>query len=60
MVIMISHYNCFMLDKFIIMQCRNGIIMWLIMTDKDTISMSQGHSFSTDPLLSVIKMLSTI
>ena len=25
----------------------------------DTISMSDGHSFSTDPLLSIIKILST-
>ena len=47
-------------DKFILMQCRNGKIMWLIMADKDTISMSDGHSFSTDPLLSIIKILSTI
>ena len=27
------------------------------MTDKDTISMSNDHSFSTDPLLSIIKIL---
>ena len=47
-----------MLDKFILMQCRNCKIMWLIMTDKDTISTSDGHSFLTDPLLSIIKMLS--
>ena len=26
---------------------------WLIMADKDTISVSDGHSFSTDPLLSI-------
>ena len=32
--------------------------LWLIMTDKDTISMSDGHSFSADPLL-IIKILST-
>ena len=48
-----------MLDKFILMQCKNCKIMWLIMTDKDTISMSDGHSFSTDHLLSIIKILST-
>ena len=29
------------------------------MTDKDIISMSDGHSFLTDPLLSIIKILST-
>ena len=29
------------------------------MTDKDTISMSDGHNFSSDPLLSIIKILST-
>ena len=33
--------------------------MWLIMTDQDTTSMSDCHSFSTDPLLSVIKILQT-
>ena len=32
------------------MQCRTCKFMWLIMTDKDTISMSDGHSFSVDPL----------
>ena len=47
-----------MLDKFILMQCRNFKIIWLMMTDKDTISMSDGHSFSIDTLLSIIKMLS--
>ena len=31
--------------------------MWLIMTDKNAISMSDGHSFSTDPLLNIIKIL---
>ena len=41
------------------MQCKNYKIMRLIMTDKDTISMSDGHSFSTDLLLSIIKILST-
>ena len=41
------------------MQCRNCEIMWLIMSDKGTISMSDGHSFSTDPLLSTIKILSS-
>ena len=30
--------------------------MWLIMIDKDTISMLDGCSFSTDPLLSIIKI----
>ena len=39
------------------MQCRNCEIMWLTMTDKDTISMSDGHSFSTDPLLNIVKIL---
>ena len=34
-----------MLDKFVLMQCRNREIMWLIMKDKDTISMSDDHSF---------------
>ena len=48
-----------MLDKLILMQSRNCKIMWLIMTDKDTTSMSDGHSFSTDPFLSIIKVLST-
>ena len=48
-----------MLSKFILMQCRNCKIMWLVITEKDTISMSDGHGFSTDPLLSIIKMLST-
>ena len=38
-----------MLDKFVLMLCRNCKIMWLIMTDKDSISMSDDHSFSTDP-----------
>ena len=33
--------------------------MWLIMTDKDTILVSDDHSFSTDTLLSIIKALST-
>ena len=49
-----------MLDKFILMQCRNCKIIWLIMTDKDTFSMSDGHSFLADILLSIIKILSTI
>ena len=39
------------------MQCRNCKIMWLTMTGKDTISMSDGHSFSTDPLLNIVKIL---
>ena len=46
-----------MLDKFILMQCRNYKIMGLIMIDKDIISMSNGHSFSTDPMLSIINIL---
>ena len=29
------------------------------MTDKDAPSMSDGHSFSTNPLLSIMKILST-
>ena len=41
------------------MQCRNCKIVWLIMTDSDTILMSDGHNFSTDNLLSIIKILST-
>ena len=45
-----------LLDKFILMQCRNCSFMWLIMTDKDSISMLDGFSFSTDPLLSTIKI----
>ena len=48
-----------MLDKFILMQCRNYKTIWLIMTDKDTISMSDGHSFPIDHLLSIIKTLLT-
>ena len=38
-----------MLDKSILMQCRICKIIWLTVTDNDTISMSNGHSFSTDP-----------
>ena len=34
-------------------------MIWLITTDKDTILMSDDHSFSTDPLLSIIKIVST-
>ena len=45
-----------LLDKFILMQCRNCSCMWLIMIDKDTISMLDGCSFSTDLLLSIIKI----
>ena len=52
-------YNYFILEEFILMQCRNCKIMWLIMTDQDTISTSDGHIFLTDPLLSIIKILST-
>ena len=33
--------------------------MWLIMTDKDTTLTSDGQKFSTDLLLSIIKVLST-
>ena len=33
------------------MQCQNYKTMWLIMTDKDTISMFYGHSFSADPFI---------
>ena len=51
--------NYFMLDKFVLMQCRNCKIEWLIMSDKDTVSMSNGHSFSTDLLLSITNILST-
>ena len=47
-----------MLGKFKLMPCRYFKIMWLIMTDEDTISVSDGHSFLTDPLLSIIKILS--
>ena len=46
-------------DKFLTMQCRNCKIMWLIMADKDTIPVPDGHSSSTDPLLNVIKIFST-
>ena len=52
-------YNYFMQDKFIPMQYRNRKIMWLIMTGKDTMSIPNGYSFSTDTLLSIIKILST-
>ena len=41
------------------MQCRSYKIMWLIMANEDNISMSDGHSFSTDHFLSIIKLLST-
>ena len=51
--------NYFMLDKFILMQCRNCKTMWLIMIDKYTILMSDGHIFTTDPLLNIIKIIST-
>ena len=33
-------FNYFMLEKFILMQRRNCRIMWLIVADKDTISIS--------------------
>ena len=39
-------YNYFMLDKFILRQCRNCKIMWLTMTDKGTISLSNGQSIN--------------
>ena len=45
------------LDKFIQMQGRNCKIMWLIMAGKDTILIFGGHSFSADPLLSIVKRL---
>ena len=41
-----------MLDTFILMH-------WLIMTNKDTTSVSDGHSFSTDSLLSIVKISTT-
>ena len=47
------------IDKFIKMSCRNCKINLLIVTDRDTISMSDGHSLLTDPSLSIIKILST-
>ena len=53
-------YNYFLLHKFILMQHRYCMIMWLIITDNDAISMSDGHSFSTDPLSSVNKILPTV
>ena len=40
-----------------LMPCRNCKTTWLIMTNKKTISMSDVHSFSTDPLLNIIKIL---
>ena len=46
-----------MLDKLILMQCRNCKIIWLTMTDKDTTSMFDSHSFSNDPLWSVILII---
>ena len=46
-----------MFDKLILMQWINCKIIWLIMTDKDTISMFDGHSFPTDPLLTIIKIV---
>ena len=52
-------YNYFMFDKLILMQLSNCKMIWLITTDKDTILMSDDHSFSTDPLLSIIKIVST-
>ena len=48
-----------MIDKFIKMSCRNCKINLLIVTDRDTISMSDGHSLLTDPSSSIIKILST-
>ena len=39
------------------MQGRNCKIMWLIMAGKDTILIFGGHSFSADPLLSIVKRL---
>ena len=37
--------NYCLLEKLILMQRRSCKVMWLIMTDKDTISVSDGHSF---------------
>ena len=48
-----------MIDKFIKMPCRNCKINLLIVTGRDTISVSDGHRLLTDPLLSIIKILST-
>ena len=36
-----------------LIQSRNYKIMWLILTDQDVISTTDGHSFSIDPLLSI-------
>ena len=33
--------------------------MWLIITDTDTVLKSDDNSFSTEPLLSIIKILSS-
>ena len=46
-----------MLDKFMLIQCRNCKIMGSSMTGKDTISVSHDHSFSTDPLFNIIEIL---
>ena len=48
-----------MLEDFILMQCRNCKIMWLIMSDKDNIVTCGGHCFTTNHLLTIIKILST-
>ena len=48
--------NYCLLEKLILMQRRS---CRLIMTDKDTISVSDGHSFSTDSMLTIIKILPT-
>ena len=46
-----------MLDKFILIQCRNCKIMWLIMRDKDTVSIYDGYSLSTGFLLRYNQLL---
>ena len=51
--------NYCLLEKLILMQRRSCKVMWLIMTDKDTISVSDGHKFSTDSMLTIIKILPT-
>ena len=42
------------------MQCRNCKTMWLIMTHKNTFSMSDGHRFSADPLLNIILLSASV
>ena len=52
-------HNYFLQAKFILIQCRNWKTMWLIISDTDTVLMSDDNSFSTEPLLSIIKILSS-